>query len=1014
MDKLLEKIQNPPAEYRSLPFWAWNDKLDPEVLRWQIREMKKSGIGGYFMHARGGLKTEYLSEEWFDCIKTSMEEGEKEGLASWVYDEEGWPSGFAGGKVTAMGPKYYARGLGFEKVLHLDEIQRGEDVLGVFGYQGDCITPEAELDPETEYEGYYVMRDTYSPYYVDVMNQEVIAAFLKTTHEEYYKRFGDEMPQALKGFFTDEPRLSQGPVPWSRILPEEFQKRFGYDICKCLPALYVPCQNYQKIRFDFWSLVCELFVSSYMKQIHDWCKIHNCQLTGHMMMEESIFSQMTGTSGSMPFYEYMDIPGVDSLRRMINDPRIPKQVGSVAEQLGKKFVLSESFAMGGWDMNFEEMRWIAGWQFVNGVNLICEHLEAYSLKGLRKRDYPPSLFYQQTWWQEYQRFMDYLARLSVLLTEGTKLVDVLLIHPMHSGWISYDGTNNETIRKLDVDFIRASETLSGLHIDYHFGDETLIRKYGSVENGKLQVGNGSYTAVVLPSMITIDSSTLDLLEKFTEQGGLIVSFGDFPDLCNGIPSGRLDSFQSHVKSADSSEDLQTFLTPVLTNPVSLSENGGEITDLSCCTRRTENGDLLYVVNNSKINAHQMLVRFRGSYKVELLDLETASAFPVTAWYEDGKTCFRKKILPMGQFMFRLIPCDPGDEKPCLKKNSERQQILSFQEGRWDLCEVDTNALTLDFCEYRIDGGVWEERIPVILLMKKLLEKKCDCNIEMRFTFDMEMDPQKAGDLYLVVEQPEQFQIQMNGMLVSHREADGFYKDIAFRKISVSSAVKRGKNEIIMAAQFHQSPHVYETLFGENVYETELNKLTYDMELESIYLIGKFGVYPDRPMLSAERCGLWHCGGFTLRELPKDLRYGSFTQQGFAFFAGRMKVSRTISVKKHPEERVIVDLGIPRAAVVKLFINGQWIKTCFWRPYRCDVTDVIQDGENQITVELYSSNRNLLGPHHNIKGELYGVGPLHFSGVYSWADRESEAVEMEPDLENVSFWTDAYSFVTFGI
>ena len=148
------------------------------------------------------------------------------------------------------------------------------------------------------------------------------------------------------------------------------------------------------MRHDFWALVNELFVHAYMEQIFHWCEAHHCRLTGHMMMEESLYSQMTGTGGVMPFYEYMHQPGVDSLRRAINDPRIPKQVGSAAEQLGKPHVLSESFAMSGWDMRFNEMQWIAGWQFVNGVNRICQHLQGYTLAGMRKRDYPPSLFYQ--------------------------------------------------------------------------------------------------------------------------------------------------------------------------------------------------------------------------------------------------------------------------------------------------------------------------------------------------------------------------------------------------------------------------------------------------------------------------------------------------------------------------------------------------------------------------------------------------------------------------------------------
>jgi hypothetical protein len=61
----------------------------------------------------------------------------------------------------------------------------------------------------------------------------------------------------------------------------------------------------------------------------------------------------------MPLYEYMHNPGMDWLGRHIASPLIPKQVGSAAKQLGRKLVLSETYACCGWDISFEELKWIA-------------------------------------------------------------------------------------------------------------------------------------------------------------------------------------------------------------------------------------------------------------------------------------------------------------------------------------------------------------------------------------------------------------------------------------------------------------------------------------------------------------------------------------------------------------------------------------------------------------------------------------------------------------------------------
>ena len=76
-------------EYRSIPFWSWNDQLEQEKLIKQIRWMQENGIGGFFMHARSGLQTEYLSEEWMQCIEACADEAQKTDMKAWIYDENG-------------------------------------------------------------------------------------------------------------------------------------------------------------------------------------------------------------------------------------------------------------------------------------------------------------------------------------------------------------------------------------------------------------------------------------------------------------------------------------------------------------------------------------------------------------------------------------------------------------------------------------------------------------------------------------------------------------------------------------------------------------------------------------------------------------------------------------------------------------------------------------------------------------------------------------------------------------
>ena len=110
-DKYWLDSYNPDAEneYGSIPFWSLNGTLEKEELEYQIEEMHRQNVGGFFMHARTGLTTEYLSNDWFDAMRACLDAGDRLGMKSYAYDENGWPSGFADGMVTDKGEKYWLK-----------------------------------------------------------------------------------------------------------------------------------------------------------------------------------------------------------------------------------------------------------------------------------------------------------------------------------------------------------------------------------------------------------------------------------------------------------------------------------------------------------------------------------------------------------------------------------------------------------------------------------------------------------------------------------------------------------------------------------------------------------------------------------------------------------------------------------------------------------------------------------------------------------------------------------------
>lgn len=997
MKNLNQQLNNPSQEYRALPFWSWNDKLEENNCRWQIQQMKEAGMGGFFMHARGGLGTEYMKDEWMHIVKACAEEGKKNDMKAWLYDEEGWPSGFGGGYVTGLGDYYHMKWMECIRIKAKDYV-KPEHLLGIYDEKMNRYADTEELD-QKEY--IYVVSCKSNCYYIDILNHKVVEKFIECTHEKYRERFGELLGGDIPGFFTDEPQFARLLIPWSYILEEEFVKRTGYSYYKLLPALFFDgIQGSGKFRYDYWKVVNELYTESFCKQIYEWCEANNCRLTGHVMREDSLWMQMTGTAGVMPSYEYIHMPGIDWLRRKIISPITPKQVGSAAGQFGKKFVLSEMFAMTGWNISFEEMKWIAQWQYVNGVNIMCHHLLGYSIRGIRKRDYPPSLYYQQPWWKEYKSFNDYFARLGVLLTTGKVQAEVLLLHPVRSAWVLYDGSNNDNLKEYDTDFTDLSQHLADLHIDHHYGDEGIMKKYGRVENGKLQVGKCAYSAVILPSMVTIDRSTVNLLEEFMENGGNVFSMGRLPEFCEGEIGAGLENFIKKLTKADLS-NIKEKLGDSLEFEISLTENGSEIPEIHYQMRNCGDYKILYMVNLSRTRTSWGVLSIPGNHKILLYHPEDHTYEEFMTAFDGKSTNGTARFLPAEAYVF-LIDYQPEGES-VIKWKEPGRQVFITPGAVWDIEGMDNNSITLDYCAYAIDGGEWHPKIPVIEMMEKLLKRQCSCRLKMKFEFEIQMNPENNKEFYLVAELAEEYMITVNGKQV---QADPlqWWVDKSFRKIDIRQYIREGTNVIILERHFYQDPHVYEILFGENVLETEKNKLTLDTEIESIYLAGDFSVLSKSGYYYGERNAVYTDGPFVIGDKPLSLQHGDFVTQGLVFFAGKLRLSQRFYLAEKEEVSYIFRLGKPYGVTARLYINGKFVRPVMWEPYDTDITGYLEKGMNKVEIELFGSNRNLLGPHHHVDGELYAVCPANFT---------SKPGPFEDDpRENV--WTDTYCFVSFGV
>ena len=947
-ERTLQLLKNADvSKHRAIPFWSWNDELEIDELVWQIKWMKEQGFGGYFMHARGGLTTEYLGEHWFDCVKACADAGEKYGLDSWAYDENGWPSGFVGGKLLED-PKNCDKSLSikigeFDKNALVSYLLDGEKLQRVTsGGTGEYLN----------------IYETVSNSTADILNPEVVKKFINLTHEQYKEKLGEKF-KSIKGFFTDEPQYFRWAHPFTDMIVKYFKEEYNQDIFDGLGLLFVEKEGYRDFRYKYWLGMQKLMLNSFSKQVYEWCDDNGVMLTGHYVEESTLCYQLVCCGGIMPFYEYEHIPGIDHLSGFVGGAIQPKQVSSVAKQLGKKRVLTETFGCAGWGVSANQTKRIAEWQYVNGVNVMCQHLLPYSEHGQRKRDYPAHYSWANPWIrEEYKPFNDYFARLGYLIAESEEPVSVALFNPVRSLYFDFKRSNGEGAKyPIDESYRETADMLTKYNIPYHIIDETIMEKHAKIENGKLVVGNCSYDTVVFPMTFTMGKFTAKLMEEFYKVGGKMLFTDQMPTYLEGA---------KHTYNFKSNTDLESIINA---QEYSISDKNTEIQS----TYRIYNGKkFIYAVNLS--NDKEYTVNFGGGIKgYTALDLED---------FTTKKVSSEVRFEPGQSFVLFL-----SDEQTAIEE--KKKEIVL--DGEFKVVDATDNYLFMDRVEYSADGLNYSNKISCMGAFWDLLDKRHNGDLYLRYTFVVQTVPERIS---LLAEDLNNIWCEVNGNRVVFDGVSDFEKKIY--RANIADFVKKGENQIIFKINFYQDEEVYDILFGKNGTEGLKNKLAYNTTIEACYLQGDFGVYAKQPFVKGQKKNVFLADEFYIGK-RKDVVKNTLID-GYPFFAGNMTLEKEI---ESDGGDVVLNLK-GEYCLSKVKVNGVDANKSYFAE-RVDVSNLIKKGKNKITVKLWSGNRNLLGPHHYLNDEdSKWVGPHAWELIGSWKDGVSSL-----EREN-------YAFVRFGL
>jgi hypothetical protein len=561
-----EHFEHPPREYGILPFWFLNGELDPAEMRFQLRELRDKGLPGLILHGRFGLELPYLGADYLDRIRLAVEEAQKLGLQTWVYDEMNWPSGTADGRVPREHPElaqryiecisFTVRGPYFTCLTGQDsrymDFERSTPVAAfAIGGDGQVIdlTPYLSFEkvipwqaPRGNWRIMYIV-EKLADYYIDAINPEATAQFLRVGYEPYLQVLGQQASSPILGFYTDEPAMhyyitgADSPiVPWTKDMFRRFQERNGYNLRPRLPDLFFDLSPASaRVRYDFYTTLTEFYSDAYYRQIHEWCQEHGLLFTGHLLYEEWLRRMIRVEGNPFKHYRHMDVIGVDHLYPFIGTRDRPdehvamKLASSAAHQYGSQRLLCESFGGIFMDATMQRMKWVTDWEYVLGVNLLNPHGFHYTLEGPRKRDWPPSMFYQYPWWCYYGDFSDYVSRLSHMLAGGRHVAKVAVLWPINAMFGTYTPQSRNALGdRTDYDFNVLTDLLLRLHYDFDYLDEDVLVQ-AELDGSTIRVGDEAYELLVLPPMAYVKLSTVERLEQFVQAGGHVLAMIFLPD-----------------------------------------------------------------------------------------------------------------------------------------------------------------------------------------------------------------------------------------------------------------------------------------------------------------------------------------------------------------------------------------------------------------------------------------------------------------------------------------------------
>lgn len=633
-----------------LPFyWQHGDHYD--TIPTEIERIYNSGCRAFCVESRP--HKDFVGDTWWRDMDLILSEAKKRDMQVWILDDDHFPTGNAAGHIQKYHPEKRRWDIGerhvdvrgpVNKSLLLTKENENSILLGAYAYkrtgEAEFCSCEEILDfrnsckdgfceitlPEGVWRVFFIYQTRESqkhPYYIDMLSRESVRVLIDAVYEPHYAHYKDYFGSTIRGFFSDEPQLSNSwfsphcgdpglyemhlglpglAYPWSADVLSIMQERLGFDPLPYMAALWFDIgDRTSSVRYEYMDAVTRLYRDNFTRQLGDWCAEHGVEYIGHVI-EDMNAHKRTGY-GTGHYFRALDgqhmsgidivlhqiMPGINDLIHTASnygnnanpeffDYTLAKMGASLAhiskDMQGR--AMCEAFGAYGWAESCSDMKWLLDHLLVRGINHFVPHAFSPSFPD---PDCPPHFGAadKDPQFEAFGRLMRYGNKAAHLLYGGTHIADAAILYDAEFEWMNAQGSTQfmqvpaKILYDNNIDF-------DFLPIDCIVGAQDARIYHAKVENSALKVGKQSYRVLIVPYAPLMPQALTEQLNAFAQQGLHILWMGkdcDRENLCAKvralfIPDIEAVGSKALLRSchyADGENDIYMFANESITDSV---------------------------------------------------------------------------------------------------------------------------------------------------------------------------------------------------------------------------------------------------------------------------------------------------------------------------------------------------------------------------------------------------------------------------------------------------------------